>query len=139
MTVKIDGWARVFLERPDTFATLSTLMADGAPISAVIWYEVQDDAILVNSAVGRRWPTNLVRDPRFSLAVERGYSWLGMRGNAEVITDQPTAQADIANMARRYYADDPDKAERLIRDRFTQQERISFRLLPTAISEHPDD
>ena len=40
-------------------------------------------------------------------------------------TDQSTAQADIAEMARRYHADDPDEAERLIRDRFQRQQRVS--------------
>lgn len=139
MTVTISDWARQFLERPRTFATLSSLMSDGAPMSAVIWYEVRGDEIVVNSAVGRAWPTNLLRDPRFSLTVEDGYSWLGLRGHAEAITDQATAQADIAAMARRYHADEPDRAERLIEDRFRQQERISFLLRLTRIAEHPDD
>ena len=139
MAVEISKWAREFLERPGSFGTLSTLTADGAPISAVIWYDLRDDTIVINSAVGRAWPTNLLRDPRFSLVVERAYSWIGIRGRAEAITDQATAQADIAAMARHYNADDPAKAERLISERFTQQERISFLLQPAAISEHPDD
>jgi PPOX class probable F420-dependent enzyme len=135
----IQGWAREFLEQPGGFGTLSSLMADGAPISAVIWYSLRDDAIVVNSAVGRAWPTNLLRDPRFSFVVESAYSWVGVRGRAEAITDQATAQADIAALAHHYYADDLAKAERLITERFTQQERITFLLHPTAISEHPDD
>jgi PPOX class probable F420-dependent enzyme len=135
----IQGWAREFLERPGGFGTLSSLAADGAPMSAVIWYGLRDDAIVVNSAVGRAWPTNLLRDPRFSFVVENAYSWVGVRGRAEAITDQATAQADIAAMARRYYSADPAKAARLINERFTQQERITFLLQPTAISEHPDD
>jgi PPOX class probable F420-dependent enzyme len=139
MAVAIGGWARDFLQRPGSFGVLTTLMADGSPISAVIWYDLRDDGIVVNSAVGRAWPTNLLRDGRFSLAVEAGYSWVGLRGIAEPITDQATAQADIASMARRYNADDPAKAERLIDTRFTQQERISFMLRPDAVSEHPDD
>ena len=49
--------------------------------------------------------------------------------------DQTIAQADIAEMARRYHADEPDEAERLIRDRFTRQRRITFRLRPTRIRE----
>ncbi len=139
MAVEIGDWAREFLGRPRSFATLGTVMSDGSPISAVIWYTFRDDAIIVNSAVGRAWPTNLLRDPRFSFSIEDGYSWLGVRGRAEAITDQATAQADIAAMARRYHADDPAKAERLISARFTQQERISFVLRPASITEHPDD
>ena len=62
-----------------------------------------------------------MRDPRIALTVndgEDGYRWVGLTGTVRATTDQSTAQADIAEMARRYHADDPDKAERLIRDRF---------------------
>jgi PPOX class probable F420-dependent enzyme len=127
-----------FLAEPH-FATLATLDPDGRPRQAVIWYLFEGDALRVNSLVGRRWPTNLVRDPRVSIAVadrHDGLRWVGVSSIAEPITDQPTAQADIAAMARRYHADDPAEAEAIIRDRFERQERISFRLPIQAIHEH---
>jgi hypothetical protein len=136
--VRITGWARELLERPVTFATLATLQADGTPLQAVVWYTLGDDAILVNSRVGRRWPTNLLRDPRFSFVAGQGYEWVGIRGIAEALTDPAQAQTDIAAMARRYHATDPDKAERLIREGFERQQRISFLLHADAITEHPD-
>jgi PPOX class probable F420-dependent enzyme len=139
VAAEIQGWARQFLERPDRFGTLSTLAPDGAPMSAVLWYSLRDGVIVVNSAVGRAWPTNLLRDPRFSFVVEDGYAWVGVRGRAEVLQGQAAAQADIAAMARRYYGAEPARAERIIREQFTQQERISFMLHPAAVSEHPDD
>ena len=138
MTGQIQSWAREMLERPGVFATLATVMADGTPHQAVIWYLVRDEVIVVNSAVGRIWPSNLLRDPRYSLVIEDGYDWVGVRGRAEAITDQPTAQADIAEMARRYHAGDPDKAEAMIRGTFMPQERISFLLHPERVIEHPD-
>ena len=52
------------------------------------------------------------------------------------MTDQATAQADIAEMARRYHADDPAEAERLIRNQFERQQRISFRIVPLAVHDH---
>ena len=110
-----------------------------SPHQAVIWYLVRDDTIVLNSAVGRIWPTNLRRDPRCSLVIEDGYEWVGVRGRVEDITDQPTAQADIAEMARRYHVADPEKAERLIRDNFRPQARISFLLRPERVTAHPDD
>jgi PPOX class probable F420-dependent enzyme len=137
-TMRITGWAREVLERPQRFATLATLAPDGAPFQAVVWYTLRGDVIVVNSAVGRRWPANLVRDPRFSFVVEDGYDWVGVRGLAEPLSDQAEAQADIAAMARRYHADDPGHAESLIRERFQRQERISFLLHAQAVSEHPD-
>lgn len=138
MAARIGGWAREFLERPDAFGTLATLEPDGSPLQAVIWFGLRGDDILVNSAVGRRWPGNLLRDPRCSLVVEQGYEWVGVRSLAEPLSDQEQAQRDIAAMARRYHADDPEKAERLIRERFQRQERISFLLHPRAVTEHPD-
>jgi PPOX class probable F420-dependent enzyme len=137
-SVPITGFARAMLERPRAFATLATISADGWPHQAVIWYALRGDTIVVNSLVGRRWPTNLLRDPRFSLVVEDAYDWVGVRGRAEALADPVEAQADIAEMARRYHADDPEHAEALIHDRFERQERISFVLHAQAVTEHPD-
>jgi PPOX class probable F420-dependent enzyme len=123
------------------FATIATTDADGAPRPAVIWYTVAGDEIVLNSAVGLRWPSNLVRDPRIAFSVvdaSDGYRWIGLTGRVTVVEDQVTAQADIAGMARRYHADDPDKAERLIRSRFEQQERISFRMGICSVTRHID-
>jgi PPOX class probable F420-dependent enzyme len=138
--VPIPDDLRAFLD--DTrFATIATLDPDGTPRQAVIWYTVQGDEIVLNSAVGRRWPSNLVRDPRVAFSVVDsvdGYRWLGITGVVTVVEDQASAQADIAGMARRYHADDPDKAERLIHGRFEQQARISFRMRAVAITNHFD-
>ena len=114
------------------FATIATLDPDGSPRQAVVWYTLDGTDIILNSAVGRRWPTNLLRDPRVAVAItdrHDGYRWVGFSGTVSaVIEDQPTAQADIAGMARRYHADEPDEAEALIRTRFERQARISFRV-----------
>ena len=123
------------------FATIATTDPDGGPRQAVIWYTVVGDEIVLNSKVGRRWPTNLLRDPRLSFAVTDGvdgYRWVGLIGLATAVEDLPTAQADIAGMARRYHADDPEKAERLIHGRFEQQTRISFRFHLLSVTRHFD-
>ncbi len=123
------------------FTSIATIDPDGAPRQAVVWYRLDGDEIVLNSAVGRRWPANLIRDGRISLAVlgDQGYAWIGLTGRATPITEQAVAQADIAEMARRYHADDPDKAERLIANRFSKQERISFRVRIDGVHEHLDD
>jgi PPOX class probable F420-dependent enzyme len=131
---------RYFLD-VDRFATVATIDPDGSPRQAVLWYRLDGDEIVLNSAVGRRWPSNLQRDPRISLSVideADGYRWIGLSGTVRAVTDQPTAQADIAEMARRYHAHEPDEAERLIRERFERQRRISFRVTPLAIHDHLD-
>jgi PPOX class probable F420-dependent enzyme len=132
---------RAFLAA-NRFATIATTDPDGSPRQAVIWYRLDGDEIVLNSLVGRRWPSNLARDARISVAVgdqADGYRWVGLTGRVTMVDDQPTAQADIAEMARRYHADDPAKAERLIRDRFERQPRVSFRVAIDAVHDHLDD
>jgi PPOX class probable F420-dependent enzyme len=123
------------------FLTIATVDADGSPRQAVIWYLIDGDDLIVNSAMGRRWPANLLRDGRVSAAITDhadGYRWIGVTGSAEAITDQPTAQAHIAAMARYYHDDEPDEAEALIATRFERQERISFRIRIDAAHDHLD-
>lgn len=122
------------------FATIATIDPDGGPRQAVTWYRLDGDEIVLNSKVGRRWPSNLVRDSRISIAVSAtdGDRWVGLTGTARAVTEQATARADIAEMARRYHADEPEKAERLIRDQFQRQERISFRITPLAVHDHQE-
>jgi PPOX class probable F420-dependent enzyme len=120
---------RTYLDR-ERNAVVATIDPDGAPHQAVVWYAVDGDEIVVNSADGRRWPANLRRDPRISFIVEDGLRYVSARGLVRVEDDQTTAQADIAAMARRYHADDPTHAEELIADRFQRQRRVSFRLRP---------
>ena len=132
---------RAFLDTT-RFATIATTDPDGSARQAVTWYRLDGDEIVLNSRVGRRWPSNLVRDARISVAVSDqsdGYRWVGLTGHASVVEDQAVAQADIAEMARRYHADDPAKAERLIHDRFEPQQRVSFRVSIDAVHDHLDD
>jgi PPOX class probable F420-dependent enzyme len=137
--VDIEDDTRAFIDTT-RFATIATIDPDGSIRQAVVWYTVDGDEIVVNSAVGRRWPSNLLRDPRVSLSIanEDGYHWVAITGTATPVEDQAIAQADIAGMARRYHADDPAEADRLIRDSFMRQQRISFRVRPTRIVDYVD-
>jgi len=110
------------------FATVATINPDGSPHQAVVWFRIDADDLVVNSADGRVWPANLRRDPRISLTIEDGYRWLAIRGTVAVVDAREPAQADIAEMARRYHADEPERAETMIRERFERQARVSFRL-----------
>ena len=139
-TTTIPDHVRDFLVAPH-FATIATLDPDGAPRQAVIWFTLDGDELIINSAVGRRWPANLLRDPRISVAIadrHDGYRWIGFSGRVAVVADQATAQTDIAAMARRYHADEPRRAEELISGRFERQERISFRVRVADIHDHLD-
>ena len=131
---------RVFLDRP-VFATLATIDADGAPRQAVIWYRLEgDDRILINSRVGRRWPTNLLRDGRASLAVmdpADGNSWLGVTGRVIAVDgDRDRALADILGLDRLYHPAGPDPADIAA---WHEQRRITFRIAIDRVHEHLED
>jgi PPOX class probable F420-dependent enzyme len=136
----LPGHVRSFLAAPRRFLTLATLDPDGSPRQAVIWYRLDPDGRLtINSADGRRWPANLRRDPRCSLAIQDpadGYSFVALAGRVgEVIDEQAVAQADIAGLAHRYHPADPAAAERVIA-RFRTQHRVTFRVEVLAVHDH---
>ena len=124
----------------DHYATIATVDPDGGPRQATIWYTLDGDSIVVNSLAGRRWPANLLRDPRISIAITDGadgYRWVGITGTVEPITGQTIAHGDITAMARRYHAHEPEVLPAMIA-RFESQERISFRIRILAVHEHLD-
>jgi PPOX class probable F420-dependent enzyme len=137
MTTSLPDHVCQFLDQP-RFASIATVDEDGTPRQAVVWFLFDGDTLVINSLEGRRWPSNLRRDPRISIAVTDAVaqSWVGLTGTVEVIDDQEQAQADIAAMARRYETSDPNDAEALIESRFRKQRRVSFRLRPTGFHDH---
>src|SRR5512144_1644914 len=81
---------RAFLEAPNV-ATIGTTGADGAPHQAVAWFRLEADGrILLNSRSPRRWPADLQRDPRVSIAVQDAADpmrWVGLTGTVETVID----------------------------------------------------
>jgi hypothetical protein len=49
-----------------------------------------------------------------------------LSGTAQLIDDQETAQADIKRLAVRYH--NPEKAEQMMRDQFSKQQRVTVRM-----------
>jgi Pyridoxamine 5'-phosphate oxidase len=129
---------RSFLTMPVRYGTIATINPDGSPHQTVIWFLLRGDAergdhLVVNSRRGRRWPANLGRDPRGNLTVYEAEDAVTIECEVvETYEDEP-AQADIAEMARRY--DAPDDAAREIA-RFRTEERVTFILRPTRVIVH---
>jgi len=115
--------ARAFL-REKRFAVLGTINPDSTPQLSAMWYELDGDEILMNTKVGRVKERNLRRDPRISICIEDGYNYLTLAGTAQLIDDQTRAQADIKRLATRYH--NPEKAERMMRDTFSKQQRVTI-------------
>ena len=126
---------RRFLEEPHV-VSVGTTGADGEPHQAIAWYRLDPDGrILVNSRYPRRWPADLQRDPRVSLAVLDGQDsirWIGITGVVEaVIDDVERARDEICALAVRYDDAAPDRLAE-----FRTQARISFRIRIVSIHDH---
>jgi PPOX class probable F420-dependent enzyme len=136
--VSIPEAIRRFLEVPQV-ATLATTGIDGEPHQAVVWFRLDpDDRILLNSRSPRRWPADLLRDGRVSLAIvdaADGHRWVGLTGVVEtVIDDVEKAREDICALAERYADNGPETLAT-----FRSQPRISFRVRVTQVHDHRDD
>ena len=126
MTVnKLSDRARAFLTEK-RFAVLSTINQDGTAQLTVMWYELEGDEILMNTADGRVKARNLRRDPRIAICFEDEYRYITLSGTARLNDDQTIAQADILHLATRYHS--PERAEQMMRDRFSKQHRITIRM-----------
>ena len=122
--------AKRFLEVTGRYAVVATLGADGSAHQAVIWYGLDERGLLVNSRVGRRWPTDMQRDPRVSLTVDASdaasgrEAYVTVQARAVPVATGAQAMADIQMLGRRY--GQPN-------DVWQGQERITFRLEPLAV------
>ena len=121
------------------FAVLGTTNTSGSPHLTIMWYLLDGDEILFNTAAGRAKERNLEHDPRVSLLVyaDNGYAYMRVDGSVRIITDHQTTQRDIRRLALRYYADEA-RVERSVRDSFGKQKRISYRLPTTKVYDYRD-
>ena len=117
---------RAFLDEP-RFAVVGTRNPDGSSHLAVMWYLLDGDEILVNSAEGRLKDRNLATDPRMSVMVADGYRFVRVDGRVRIDHDQAAAHRDIRRLAARYYGDDR-RADEALRNTFSKQHRITYRL-----------
>jgi PPOX class probable F420-dependent enzyme len=116
---------RSFLQQK-RFAILATINRDGTPQQSTIWYDLDGDEILMNTKRGRLKERNLRLDPRCSICIEDGYTYLTLRGTVALIDDQDIAQRDIKRLSTRYHG--AQKAEQQMREQFSHEERVTIRL-----------
>ena len=118
---------RGFLENPFV-GVVTTLQRDGAPQSTVVWVDVDDEGVSVNTAYGRVKPRNLARDPRISLVVVDpgdAYRWFKLAGTATLVDDGADAQID--RLSKKYTGRD------VYASRQPGEQRVSVRITPDRI------
>jgi Pyridoxamine 5'-phosphate oxidase len=129
---------RSFLGNQVRYATIATTNLDGSPHQIVIWYllrsdDERGDHIVANSRRGRRWPANLMRDPRANVCVYEAENAVTIECSVVDSYDGERAVADISEMAHRY--DTPEDAARES-ERFASEDRVTFILRPTRTLVH---
>jgi PPOX class probable F420-dependent enzyme len=90
------------------FASLATVMKDGAPQVTPVWFDWDGGHIRVNSAKGRIKDRNMRRSPRVALAIldpDNPYRHLAIQGRVVEVTEQG-ADAHIDALAKKYLGQD---------------------------------
>jgi len=90
------------------FAHLGTLGPEGEPYGSVVWVDVDDGHILINTAEGRAKLDHVRRDPRVSVSVadpDMPYDSVDVSGTVVEVTADG-ADAHIDAMAKKYLDQD---------------------------------
>jgi PPOX class probable F420-dependent enzyme len=125
---------RAFLSEP-RFGALATVDPDGRPHMTVMWYRLDGDEVLFNTARERRKPSNLERDPRASLLVFEKYRFVRVTGRVRESATGEEALREIHALAVRY---DGEASAARAMERFRTQERVSYRFTIRAVYSSAD-
>lgn len=114
------------------FLFLATTMKDGSPQVTPIWFNHDDQHILINSAKGRTKDRNMRARPRVAMVIQDPgdpYRYLQIRGQVVEITEQGGLE-HIKELARKYYIDKP------WRGNGPGEVRVIYKILPDKLDEH---
>src|SRR5687768_5136453 len=104
----------------DNFAALTTLGPDGMPSTHIMWVDVDDDHVLVNTEVHRQKYRNVQRDPRVAITVidgENPYHYVEARGRVVEEVRGDDARRHIDDLSQKYNGTsygNPIQSERVI-------------------------
>jgi PPOX class probable F420-dependent enzyme len=112
------------------FLYLATLMPGGSPQVTPVWFDVDGEYILVNTAEGRVKDRNMKARPLVAMTIQNPqdpYRYLGIRGKVESHTYEG-GDEHINALSLKYTG----KPWQLV----PGQKRIIFRIKPTHFDEH---
>jgi PPOX class probable F420-dependent enzyme len=122
---------RALLDLP-AFASLATMLPDGAPQMTVMWYRRDGDTLHMITPAATRKARNIARDPRAAIVVtdpDNSYAFVEMRGRIELSRDPDAIRDTLRAIATRYIG-----AERA--EPYTAARDPSERVLITFHPEH---
>ena len=129
MAIELPEKIRKAIEGPQ-FWHLATTNPDGSPQVTAIWVKPKDGNILVNSALGRKKPRNLDREPRVALSwvdPDNGYHSAEIQGRVVERYTGDQAEADIDSLAEKYIGQTPYPWRK------PGEQRISYVIEPTHV------
>ena len=100
------------LTQKKAFAQLATLMPDGSPHVAPVWFDYDGEHILIDSAKGRVKDKNIRRDPRVGIDIldpDNPYRHLSIRGRVVEITEKGADEL-IDKLSKKYTGLDAHRA-----------------------------
>ncbi len=118
---------RAFVAQPFV-GVITDLRPDGSPHSTVVWVDVDEEGVSVNTARGRAKPRYIAADPRVSLlVVDPGdpYRWLALSGTADLVDEG--AEEQIDRLALKYAGVSPYPWRK------PGERRVTIRIAPTRI------
>ena len=102
MTATLTAKARALLDRP-VIANVATVGADGRPQITPVWVDVEDGAVVFNTARGRVKDRNLAANPNVAVSVvdpDDPFNVVVVRGAARPVEEG--ADAHIDRLAKKY-------------------------------------
>ena len=109
---------------------LATTMADGSPQVTPIWFNTDDDYILINTNEGRTKDRNMKARPKVAIVIQDpkdAYRYIGIRG--EVVEYTIKGADEHINQLALKYDNEPLKYRE-------GQKRIIFKIKPTHFDKH---
>lgn len=114
------------------FAYLATTMADGTPQVTPVWFNSDDNYILINTAVGRVKDRNMKARPQIALCIadpKNPYRYVQVRGKV-VESTLEGGNEHIDNLAFKY------RGIKKYDNYRPGMQRIIYKILPESIDEH---
>jgi PPOX class probable F420-dependent enzyme len=114
------------------FCHVATLNEDGSVHSTLVWVDLDDDKVVLNSAQGRKWPENVKRDGKATLLIansENPYEYVRIEGRLDEATEE--GAIDVINALTKKYMDQ-DEYPGL----HTGEVRVTLKLAPESVTHH---
>ena len=124
-----ESYQDLLLDEKKAFVYLATLMQDGSPQVTPVWFNVEGDYILINSASGRVKDKNMRTRPQVALVIadpNNLYRYLQIRGQVVEFTTEG-AEEHIDTLNFKYHGTPQYRAHN------PAHPRIIYKILPTKV------